>query len=781
MKLRNVKTAKFSGNKTKPIFKKLNSRNINKPSKSPISTNNISEIETINFPNFQNSMMTLDISFNETSRNHEDQENYSLYKKYLTSKTEYNKIMTEISYVENKLEENNKTIKKLETVLSDLKQEKKEKQVILIDLLSNKESLEEIYKIKLSSLVKSSQAQNNKKFNGQIKTLNENNINDDNPFATINILEYNDNIEIKIDDIKFSDKKKFVEQVINFAEDILGKKEIETRNRLLQKINIGYQRFSSEMKSSSVIDSKKIISNFFTKISIFISNQNRGKYPEPIINSFLRQLLKINTINVEISGILKFLNKKYKEQKTEIKEKISNLHSRNENYKNKILSYETKKNELKKFIDENRDQVRGGEKNKIHLENADKQCMSFFLDKHFQEELGFLNEGKKEEICEKTVIVKDTPNLNEKVDAEVNKSTDDKVNKVKVLNVKNLQNKWKDNCNVNNINVNNLLINNNINIENNNNIIKKEQNKENNNNNNEKEEENNSRERFYSNNIENNKALSISKSNAEESENKKNIIVIKDMKFIPLKKIKFTPQKGNNNFHSPIKLNKVSCKSRILFKMNNTPQFYNKSKSPSRTKTLSYNDINKTFTSNQYDNPKYKIITQDIEESSCYFKLSDSNNIKFNPLSNSDANPINFNYFEGSILIEKSFNKLKINQKSNQKYIGIDLKDIIDINLSEEMEKIIKIYKIYLKEGKNQENFDINKFISTNDEISSIRMQHFEKMKAVECKYFIFSIIMGKRFVPKAEFIFDNYEQFNLWYNCLQSIVKINNPEKDKK
>jgi hypothetical protein len=252
--------------------------------------------------------------------------------------------MTEISYVENKLEENNKTIKKLETVLSDLKQEKKEKQVILIDLLSNKESLEEIYKIKLSSLVKSSQAQNNKKFNGQIKTLNENNINDDNPFATINILEYNDNIEIKIDDIKFSDKKKFVEQVINFAEDILGKKEIETRNRLLQKINIGYQRFSSEMKSSSVIDSKKIISNFFTKISIFISNQNRGKYPEPIINSFLRQLLKINTINVEISGILRFLNKKYKEQKTEIKEKISNLHSRNENYKNKILSYETKKN-----------------------------------------------------------------------------------------------------------------------------------------------------------------------------------------------------------------------------------------------------------------------------------------------------------------------------------------------------------------------------------------------------------------------------------------------------
>ena len=73
------------------------------------------------------------------------------------------------------------------------------------------------------------------------------------------------------------------------------------------------------------------------------------------------------------------------------------------------------------------------------------------------------------------------------------------------------------------------------------------------------------------------------------------------------------------------------------------------------------------------------------------------------------------------------------------------------------MEKIVKIYSIYLKEGKNQENFDINNFISENNEVSSIRMQHSEKIKAVECKYFIFTIILGKRFVPKAEFIFDNF------------------------
>ena len=40
---------------------------------------------------------------------------------------------------------------------------------------------------------------------------------------------------------------------------------------------------------------------------------------------------------------------------------------------------------------------------------------------------------------------------------------------------------------------------------------------------------------------------------------------------------------------------------------------------------------------------------------------------------------------------------------------------------------------------------------------------------------------MGKRFVPKAEFIFDNYESFDSWFNCLQSVAKLNNPDKDKK
>ena len=117
------------------------------------------------------------------------------------------------------------------------------------------------------------------------------------------------------------------------------------RSILKEKIKLAYQIFSSESTSTSIIEPMIVISNFFLRISLFISNQSLGNYSEPFISSFLRHLLKINSIGVEISKILKFLNKKYKEMKIDIKDKISDINKRNENLKNKKLSYETKKEE----------------------------------------------------------------------------------------------------------------------------------------------------------------------------------------------------------------------------------------------------------------------------------------------------------------------------------------------------------------------------------------------------------------------------------------------------
>ena len=90
------------------------------------------------------------------------------------------------------------------------------------------------------------------------------------------------------------------------------------------------------------------------------------------------------------------------------------------------------------------------------------------------------------------------------------------------------------------------------------------------------------------------------------------------------------------------------------------------------------------------------------------------------------------------------------------------------------MKEIIKIYNAYIKYTERQEKPDLNKFLNTR-EIRDILLEHSDKKKAISCKYFVFSLKFKKESAPKIEFIFINYEQFNLWYNCLQYIIKINN------
>ena len=849
MKSRNIKTERISENYMIKSTDLNNLKSFNNILTNPQLGNNISEIqpkESFNCQKFQNSLISLDISFNQINKNKEDDDDYNLYKQYLLSKAQYNKIISEIENMDNKYIKNENIIKKLEKELEELKQKKRQKQLDIVDLLSNKESIEEIYKIKISSLKNNSKIFEIPNFNGKfkIKRTNKKNIkididntnNDDNnnnnqynPFETINILNDNDsnNVEIKIDDIKISDQKKYEEQLANFCDDILQKNDLDIKNKLIQKMKIGYQVFFSEIKAP-MIDPEKTISNFFSKISVFISNKNKGRFPIPFINSFLKQLLKINSINVRISKILFFLNKKYKEKKNEIKQKINYLNEKNENLKTKKMTYNNKKKELKNFINENRDQVKKREK--MDVENT--QCMSFLLDNYFQDELDNTNEiyelpepikinnsnlrdknnclennkyGNINNNYEREIIsYKDTKGFrtenknntiikltNCKINNEFNNETDEgiaekkdnqilrKFNSFIISKIPFSNNKKEEgfekknqsiNKNINSINVNNLIINNNLNIENEK-II-----------NNKKEQSNNNGtkkckiEQCIEKNILNDNSNIYNynnyKTEIKEStnHNKNRIIMIKDMKIDYLQKIKY--HKSNNHI-SPKNLNRLNNKNVIFLPMNNSKTL-NKSKSPSKSKTI----INKNIILSPKIN-NFNKITQGLSECFCYFKLSDKSSNGFTPLNNTDINPISLNYFEGSIKIEQIFNKLKIARKSENKYIGIELKDIVNINLNKQMENIIKIYNLYLREGKNLENLDIDKFI-LKKEIKDIRMQQNEKIKAINCKLFSFSILLGKKFIPKVEFIFNNYEDFNSWYNCLQSIVKLNNPDKEK-
>ena len=396
-------------------------KNLRKTNKTPElidnSKKNLDSKDIIHSQTLQNSTISFDQlnrSMFRLFRNKEEFNNYMLYKKYLCSKTQYHKIISEISDIDNKIKENNDKIEKMNNFLNKLKKNKKQKESDIVNLLSNKESLEEIYKSKIYHLRNKSQIFNIKNINGhnnpnennkknakiQIDDIEFNEDNKDNNYinenidnvnvsdndndtnqnlSTLNMFEQN-NYEVTIDEIKISDMKKYEEQVIIFFEELLLKKDNTIRSQLKEKVDLAYQIFFSEINSVSEIDTNTIINNFFLRISLFISNQSLGNYSEQFVSSFLKQLMKINHIGMEIEKILKFLNKRYKDTKLEIKEKISNLMKKNVNLKNKKLSFETKKKELKQFIDENSEIVKNHERDRIKLDEDHNLQNSFFSD-----------------------------------------------------------------------------------------------------------------------------------------------------------------------------------------------------------------------------------------------------------------------------------------------------------------------------------------------------------------------------------------------------------------
>ena len=1042
--------------------KAINPEKLRRVDKTPESSQNNrtnQNIRDIHSKTLQNSTISFDqinTSNHKLFKNKEEFNNYMLYKKYFNSKNQYQKIITQLSYLENRIKENDENIDKMKNYLITLKQNKKQKQADIVNLLSNKESLEEIYKSKIyhlknKSLInkinkpnannneinekdnkkdnnkvnlnyKENQNQQNDQFDNNSIDNENNNINNNlcTQNSTRNLFEGN-NYEASIEEIRLSDKQKFEEQVINFSEEILQKKNKELRNTLREKVVLAYQIFESEYNSVSSIDPNTIIYNFFTRISLFISNQSLGNYSEQFINSFLRHLIKINYIGEEISQVLKFLNKKYKEIKLETKEKINNLIKTNENLKNKKMGYEIKRDELKKFIEENKDISKSKDKHRKYFDednHSNSHGFSFISDSNLKRNKSFTvkSNDKSDRIKWTKIpnnnksplnIIRDNfankiTNSNQKEKAErnsadknnktnilrrrpVDNENNEKKNHNKIYKIKNIQqitdslnleniskkilkinengkkntklsnklnkkmkikkviklNKYqintynngykgidkKDgitinridnvgNINVKNkqiINVNNLLINNNINIENNN-II----------NNNDKLKNENinpfyskktmvhskkSNTTFFSENrkISNPKIINIpdnnfknestkmtitenningniingkirkgfKNSNISEIQYNKTLInsklnnfqnILKDENKKPNSKIAKMLNNSSNNsqtninnksmiLNSPIQnlnngkiiiIPKENLNSEIINNNNkliyNSKTLVNRIKSPKmgneenilrsppnnnnndmEVSELGQNYINKNiiYNSNTYvsrkdelnnkgiDKPivdKYsiyskrydnrlKVLTKDIKDSFCYFKISDKDNFNFDPLNNCSSTPESFGYIDGYISIDIVNHKFRISPKhskdknnntnlsesnSNEEnnegiknYIGIELKDIAEIIITQHMKNIIRIYNAYVKHSAGQENVNVNRFIYSR-ELNDIPMEQNERIKAAFCNYFIFYLIVGKKSIPKIEFIFINYEHFNLWLDCLQYICKYN-------
>ena len=268
--------------------------------------------------------------------------------------------MDDIKNMEERIKNNEKKIEELKNNLTVLKEEKNKKQNDIMNLLSNKESLEEIYKNQLYSLNNinnNSSGSNN--FNENTTLANDinnlNNLMNDNSVIGLNsnhnitILDNEilntdeENFKIELKEIKESEKDKFIEQVINMFEDIFKKKDENINKSITNIIKNSYELFINNNEENNDENNNEIsVMNFFGKISLFIWNQNTSKFTESKINLLLRYLLKINYINTKLTKYLKFVNKKYKEKKRQILDLIDSLEKKNLSLKEKIARLENK-------------------------------------------------------------------------------------------------------------------------------------------------------------------------------------------------------------------------------------------------------------------------------------------------------------------------------------------------------------------------------------------------------------------------------------------------------
>ena len=248
--------------------------------------------------------------------------------------SESEKINSQLDEINKKIISNLNTIQVLKTEFNKLKIEKNNKKTEIVNLLSNRESVDEIYKNYIEYI--KSKIHSNKKSKKKSKKEIKN------PFEN----QDEDTFEILIDEIKQIDINKFIEQSLNLLEDIFENPKKQLKFQLKEIVNKSFSMFNNEISLSNFIDTYSVVSNFFLRISIFLSNQSFGKYSETMINLLLRCLVKINSINVKNEELISYMNGQYKNEKNKLKEEINKLVLDNENLNNNKNLLEKKIHEL---------------------------------------------------------------------------------------------------------------------------------------------------------------------------------------------------------------------------------------------------------------------------------------------------------------------------------------------------------------------------------------------------------------------------------------------------
>ena len=767
--------------------KNLKSGNIDQKKMNPMnfSTNLVSSIldSTIKLSHYQG----------------EQFEDDPILKEYSIINNKRSILLEDLKIINEKIVKNNDLIERNKKQLDELKSEKKRKQNDIVNLLSNKESIEEIYKNKIYFLI-------NKNIKNEIENLNNNfnsiisisgiaNTTTNNITNNTVLNNDEDNFVITINDIKYSDKEKYKEQIIAMIEDIFNSKGINNNNALNDIIEKSYEVFEKEIKlisdysdnNISINESKNnlnksnpnfelMVNNFFMKASLYISNQSYGRYSESKINLFLRYLLKINVINKRITKYLKFVNKKYKDEKRILNFQIINSTNKNENLHKKQENYE-------KLLKEYENKLEFFGKNDEYI--IEKKSEKSYDDCTYKEDMlnynNIINEKKSdgnncEEKKQKKAEIVNIENKENNEHREIIIEYDDDVDKNEEINY------GEEDISSNDKEIENQF-HNKYNIVMNNNVIIEESeftnNESNNKKNNDKKKENGSSIKKSNNNTIGSKIINIEKENKDKnlkkdldqySNGKKNIGMEENKNENEKNAFSVTEDQKCKIDDSIYTTKPLTSRDSIKNKNNNNIDDANKpiiKNEPQKTNFKKINDLNFKIGANKNPTTKNKKNYNITKRNN---KSVISSNKSLNNNRNNTINNINF-YLAGNK------NKIKSSSKTRLKEKIIELNNHkitknVSVNLNKRIINIINEKKLKQNTDNNIDllNFTVtNKSISNSENNSNQQINKVHSHKSINPLNVVKNLTKGKNITRNSNTITSNRK------NIRSNLIEINN------
>ena len=782
------------------------------------------KMENLNDPaniNFNNVFNLLDLLKNIGINNSTIDETNSIeVDSFDKIQNQITKTKIEINNIKNNIEKINHKIIEMKNLLNDLQIKKNQNAKEIQILISNKETLEEMYNMEIIMLINGS-ANNNSKINLSIEEV-----------KNINIENFNRELMILL--------------------NIIYKDELNNKDELLQTIPLFINEIFKNIKNDFEF--------YITEISKFFIETISNKYNIDNISSLIYYLIKLNYISEKINKLQIYHENNFKNNIQYINNELIDLTGNlllSENKKHELtkLSIELE-NKLKLFPKEKNDKDNNNGANNSNINKYNLIKNNSYNSYNSCNSYNCINENENENRNTQT------QKINKIYDNYINNGLTLNNNKFqKFLSEKRTKEKIIRTCNYNfNINFkNNSIFNNNSNKKKNNknqnnrirslfinnsysnsNILSNNEKGKNfsffmNNNNNNFIHKNSrniiiqsERSKKISKNI-NNSYLSIYKNNKKKNNNAQNKKCLErtdttssnDL-FQGDKNI-ITDNNKNNENEGSLKSYQSKRKKSFLINTNSTSRIKNNN----RINLSEYNnfsifqkskkDKNYASLKLELDN-KYQLLKQNTMDTFAYFKLITYNdNEIFDPMQDFSINLKYMGYNECNISLDSISGNLKIVPKlkndmnylnkiknnkfiniinnniensnvdifstynsstnNNNYYINIKIKDINKINIPKNTKTIIKIQQIILKFNKTKKmKFDINKILNLK-EMSEINMKQDDKIRAALCNYFSFNIFIGntRSFCSKIDLVFINYEQFNSWIKNLNMIINNNN------